>query len=330
MSYQYQPKNSQTMEQGLKVQELSVRGNDLGMTAFFGAGTPPVGSPNLATAAPFAILANSAITNTGSSLITGNLGEYPGTSVTGFPPGIVAGIQHITDSVAQQAEIDAQAAYTYLAGLSSTAISAVLDGQTLTPGVYRETSGTFALATSGNGTLTLNGAGLYVFKCASTLTTGAGGIPTIALTNGARAADVYWICGSSATINVGVTTIGATFRGTIIATASVTVSQASNVDGRLIALGAAITLSGATNVTLPAGTVNNLVLLIREPILQVDNAKCKVDTLNTVTEFPLASLSIVDSVLFTPGGDLGAILISGLTSLAANDMLSVRYRAKPR
>src|ERR1019366_1441615 len=65
----------------------------------------------LATAANFAVLANSTITNTGSTVITGNLGLYPGTSVTGFPPGTVSGVEYITNSVAQQAEVDAASAY---------------------------------------------------------------------------------------------------------------------------------------------------------------------------------------------------------------------------
>ena len=54
----------------------------------------------LASADAFAVLASSTVTNSGATVITGgNLGLYPGTSVTGFPPGVVVppAVQHITD-----------------------------------------------------------------------------------------------------------------------------------------------------------------------------------------------------------------------------------------
>jgi len=224
-------------------------GNGIQDAIKIGAPGAPANSPNLATSASYAILASSAVTNTGSSVVTGNLGLYPGTSVVGFPPGVVVGVENITNAAANQAEIDASAAYTYLRGLTSTAISATLDGQTLTPGVYRESTGTFNLAASGNGTLTLNGAGVYVFNAASTLTTGAGGIPTIVLENGATASNVYWTTGSSATINSG---SAGTFQGTIIAEASVTDSLGGTINGRLMALTGAVTLAAATIINIPA------------------------------------------------------------------------------
>jgi len=216
---------------------------------------PPVGSPNLATAATYGVLAASTVTNAGSTLINGNLGLYPGTSVTGFPPGSVTGVENIANAAAQQAEIDATAAYTYLQGLSgsATSITAALDGQTLTPGIYKESSGTFNLAASGTGTLTLNGAGLYVFIASSTLVTGAGGIPIINLTNGALASNVYWVVGSSATINSG--HVG-TFQGTILANTSITDTMGGIVNGRLIALTGAVTLSAATTVNVPISVVS--------------------------------------------------------------------------
>jgi len=252
----------------------STNGNQLGIRSLKGplvksvqmqalspAPGPAPGSPNLASAATYAILASSTVTNTGSSIVNGNLGLYPGTSVTGFPPGVVSFpyVEHIADAAADQARIDATAAYNDLSTRSAIAISSTLDGQTLSAGVYKESSGTFNLAQSGNGTLTLNGSAtdLFIFQCSSTLTTGAGGIPTITLTGGALASNVYWVVGSSATINVGVTSAGATFVGTIIAQASITDTQGGIVTGRLLAgIGAgAVTLSAATTINLPAGSV---------------------------------------------------------------------------
>jgi type VI secretion system secreted protein VgrG len=149
----------------------------------------------------------------------------------------------INTAIAIQGQSDASAAFTSMNAMAATAIPSILDGQTLTPGVYKESSGTFNLAASGAGTLTLNGAGVYIFQAASTLVTGAGGTPTITLTGGATAANVYWMVGSSATINSGHT---GTFQGSIIAEASITNTAGGTVNGSMIALTGAVTDSAAT------------------------------------------------------------------------------------
>jgi hypothetical protein len=225
-----------------------------------GPPSPPPGSPNLATSSGFAILAYAAITgSTGAgSVITGDMGIYPNnmSSITNFPPSTDIGIIHAADSAAQQALIDATSAFTAMNLLNggATAIPSVLDGQTVIPGVYKEASGTFNLAASGPGTLTFNGAGVYIFLAASTLVTGAGGMPTFAFTGGATPTNtfIYWAVGSAATLNVGVSSSGATFYGTVIASAAITATQAGTINGRLFSLNAAVTLS-ATNAVTVAG-----------------------------------------------------------------------------
>lgn len=81
-----------------------------------GLGPAEAGAINLGAASPFAVLGASTVTNTGNSVINGDLGVSPGTAITGFPPGIVNGATHSADAVALQAQTDAATAYGYIAG----------------------------------------------------------------------------------------------------------------------------------------------------------------------------------------------------------------------
>src|ERR1035437_5675784 len=106
-----------------------------------GGGT---GSVNLASAANFAIGAYAAITgSTGAgSAVNGNMFITPDTltSVTNFPPSTVPGTIQAANGIASQAMIDATAAFVAMNALNAgaTAISANLGGQSLVPGVYKE------------------------------------------------------------------------------------------------------------------------------------------------------------------------------------------------
>jgi Ice-binding-like len=117
-----------------------------------GAAQPPV---DLGTASNFAVLAATPVTNTGPSVITGDLGVSPGTAVTGFPPGVVTGAQQSADAVALQAQSDLTTAYNDAAGRTpASTVSGDLGGQTLTPGVYNAAS-----SLGLTGTLTLDAQG---------------------------------------------------------------------------------------------------------------------------------------------------------------------------
>jgi len=251
----------------------STNGNGLGIRSLKGSGVQAVymntqnsstpGQLNMGTSRSYAVLGASAVTSSDGSagtILTGNLGISPGTAITGFPPATVSGSTNATNIAASQAQASAQAAFTagQTLGLAGTTIASELGGQTLTPGAYQFASGTAGLSlTSGHSTLTFNGAGVYIIYTATTLLTGATGstdLPTMTFTNGATAADIYWIVGSSATINQAAASAGAVFKGNVIANTSITVTQAGTVNGSLIALNGAVTLTGATAVNTQALT----------------------------------------------------------------------------
>ncbi len=194
---------------------------------------------NLGSASNFAVLgATPNVTNTGSTVVTGDVGIYPAASITGFPPGSVNGTLHFADALARQAQTDLTTAYNDAAGRACPALNnltgLVLGSggtvPTLTPGVY-----CFSSTAQLTGTLTLNGAGLYIFQVGSGLTTASGS--SIALTNGASACGVWWQVTSSATI--GTTT---SLAGNVLALLSITVNTGANVNGRLLARNGTVTL----------------------------------------------------------------------------------------
>lgn len=204
----------------------------------------PTVTQELASAANFAVLASSTVTNSGATVIAGeNLGLYPGTSVTGFPPGIVVppAVNHITDQVANQAELDAMTAWTFYKNMAPGTTISELAGQTLVPGTYTAAS---TLDLSVGGTLTLNGSGTYIFQVGSALTINVGA--TILLTNGATAANVVWQVGSSSTIGT-----SAVMVGTILALSSVSLGTGASLAGRAIGLTGAVTLLGNA-ITAPS------------------------------------------------------------------------------
>jgi len=191
---------------------------------------------HLGTASTFGVLGASTVTSTGLTTIKGNLGLYPGTSITGFPPGIVSGTVYAADAVAAKAQADALNAYKTAAALAHTRdlTGLNLGGLTLTSGVYF-----FSSSAQLTGTLTLDAQGdpnaQFIFQIGSTLTTASAS--AVVLKNGAKNCSVIWQVGSSATL--GTTT---QFRGNILALASITANSAVTASGSLIALNAAVTL----------------------------------------------------------------------------------------
>jgi len=196
----------------------------------------------------FAVLGGSTVTNTATpTIVTGNLGVSPGSAVTGFPPGVVAGgTIHAADTAAAQAQTDLTTVYNNLASAPCNADLSGQDlgGKTLTPGVY-----CYSTSAQLTGTLTLDGQGnpnaTFIIKTGSTLTTASAS--SVVLINGASSCGVFWQVGSSATLGT-----GTTLAGSIVALSSITLNTSSNVSGRVLARNGAVTLDN-NNVTVCSG-----------------------------------------------------------------------------
>jgi len=210
--------------------------------------------PGLRSAGSFAVLSGTPnITNTGPTWISGQVGISPGCAVTGMtyslPPGAgVSGAAHRCDAVALKAKNDLTGAYTRAAnapcpGTNNTA----LGGRTLVPGVYCQTTSPTII-----GTLTLNGAGVYIFQIGSTLTTFTGA--RVRLVGGAQPCEVFWQVASSATLAV-----NTHFVGNIMALTDVHMQTGATLEGRALARNGAVTLDdnriiqpGGCGFTAPA------------------------------------------------------------------------------
>jgi type VI secretion system secreted protein VgrG len=203
-------------------------------------------NPPLGAAQSYAVLAASTVTNTGSSVVSGDLGVSPGSAVVGFPPGtVVSGTIHAADAAALAAQNSTTTAYNDLAGQACTQ---VLTGQDL--GSRTLTAGVYCYATSAQltGTLTLDAQGdpgaVFVFKTGSTLTTASGA--SVVMSNSASPCNVYWQVGSSATLGT-----STSFAGSILALTSITLNTGANATGRLLARTGAVTLDTNNVSVLP-------------------------------------------------------------------------------
>jgi hypothetical protein len=193
------------------------------------------------TVGTFGVLGGSTVTNSGPTVINGNLGVSPGTAITGFNgiapggPGTVTGSIHSADAFALQAQNELTAAYNAAAGAASTATkNGDLGGQTLFAGVYTSSS-----SLGITGTLTLdaqnNPNAQFIFQIASALTTATGS--SVLLINGANPANIFWQIGSSATLGT-----NASFSGNILALSSISLGTGVAFQGRALARNGAVTM----------------------------------------------------------------------------------------
>ncbi len=211
-----------------------------------------IAQPSLGSAGTFGVLGATTVTNTGPTVVTGNLGVSPGTAITGFLPapantiagpgtvtpglGLVTGTIYAGGLVAARAHADA-----FIADESIKAMECLpannLTGQDL--GTLILPPGTYCFNSSAQltGTLVLAGSGPWVFKIGSTLTTATASAVLVPDVSTCAGANVFWQVGSSATLGT-----ATQFVGNVLATTSITATAGVTVSGSLLAINGAVTL----------------------------------------------------------------------------------------
>ncbi len=189
------------------------------------------------SASTFGVCAATTVTNSGNTVIRGHLGLSPGSSVTGFPPGVASSIQ-INTASAIRCQSETATTYGTCVGLPATRVltGVPLGGRTLTPGVYK-----FATTAELNGVLTLdalfNSNAQFIFQVGTSFLTTVGS--RVLLVRGARSCNVFFCVGSSATIGA-----NTRFNGSIIAYTSIGVGTGVVDVGGFYANNGAVTLLG--------------------------------------------------------------------------------------
>ncbi len=193
---------------------------------------------SLGKAGTFSVLAGQSVSNSGATMITGDLGIWPGNTLTGAPS--VSGATQLGDATAQGAQGDLTAAYDNAAGRAAgSTIAGDLGGLILAPGVYKSTS-TLEI-TSADVTLDAGGNSnaVWVFQIASSLTVGVG--RQVILSGGAQASRITWQVGSSATLDT-----NSHVAGNILALTTVSMGTGASLDGRAMARNGSVTLLSNT------------------------------------------------------------------------------------
>lgn len=212
-------------------------------------------APSLGSAARFAVLAGTSVSNNGASVVGGDLGVSPGSAVSGFPPGTVSGSTFAGDTVAAQAQKDVTAAYNAAVGqtCTNTIAGGDLSGLTLAPGVHCLPAGAIL-----NGTVTLDAKGaasaVFIIKVTGPLSTA--GASAVKLAGGTSHCNVYWVVSDFARIGA-----LSTFKGNVIAVNEARIAANAKLNGRLISRSgivkldsAGVALSGCSSGTTPTST----------------------------------------------------------------------------
>jgi len=221
---------------------------------------------DLKSTANFVVLAGSLVSNVPTSDITGDIGLSPaaGSGITGFGLLEVTGKFYTVDAtgpvgatispvILTAAKGDLTIAYNDAAGRTPIPSGTFLNpgtgnigGMTLVPGLYKFS--TTAAITGSDVTLSGNSTAVWIFQIGTTLNVGTG--IKVILAGGAKASNIFWQVGTSATL--GTTSV---FKGTIMAAQSISLASGASLEGRALASSAAVTLA-ANVITRPSSAAS--------------------------------------------------------------------------
>ena len=267
---------------------------------------------NLGAAGDFAILAKTGISSVPNSVITGDIGVSPidSTAITGFSLTQDATTQFSTStqvtgkayapdyasptpSNLTTAVSNMETAYVDAAGRApdyTELYTGDISGQTLTPGVYKWSTGVLI-----NSDVTLSGSAndVFIFQIAKGITQASG--TKIILSGGAQAKNIFWQ--SSETVAIGT---NAHFEGNILGKTNITLSTKSSINGRLLAQ-TAVTLIKNT-VVAPAITAADVADVKNLIELKAALANTNITTINITSSFETAEQIIVSRAVTINGG----------------------------
>ena len=272
-TYAYKIRNVSGFTSSPSYGNITVAGLKVNQAISFTALSPVLLSPvDLGTAANFAILAKTGVSNTGASSIIGNIGLSPAAAsyFTGFSLVLsstgqfatstyVTGDMYAADyanptpAMLTTAVGDMQTAYTNAQGRTNPGYinlgAGNVNGMTLVPGLYKWSTG---LGISTTVTLQGNASSVWIFQIAGTLTVGNGA--KMILSGGALPQNIFWSVASGVNLGTGVQ-----FSGNILSQTAITIATGTSLNGRALAQ-SAVTLQGnditAPSPPIPTGEYN--------------------------------------------------------------------------
>ncbi len=286
---------------------------------------------NLGTAGNFVALAQTGITTTGTTHITGDIGISPAaaTFITGF--GLIADATNTfstsslitgrayaanyavpTPAKMTTAIGDMGTAFTNAAGRAPDSIevgAGNITGKTLTRGVYKWSTG----LTISPGGVTLSGSAtdVWIFQIGGNLT--VANAAAVNLSGGAQAANIFWQVSGNTTLGT-----TAAMNGVILCQTQIALSTGASLNGRALAQTAVTLQANAITDPGPSSPPSNIPTITSISPTTVNRGSVGVRVTVTGTNFATG----VTSLDFGAGVTVNNIVVNSATSITANITLT--------